>query len=100
MGQNAGAAPAKAGGYSAEKPKEMKEKDDEAPKKVDASEIRERHWNGLSKKELEEECTLRGLGKKGSKEDLIVKLINYHQDLKSSAAASGGASASKDEASD
>jgi len=38
------------------------------------------NWNGLSKKELEEECVERGLGKKGSKEDLVMKLILFSQE--------------------
>ena len=38
-----------------------------------------KNWSGLSKKELEECCIERGLGKKGSKEDLTMKLITYHQ---------------------
>mmetsp|Transcript_21398 Transcript_21398/g.47420 ORF Transcript_21398/g.47420 Transcript_21398/m.47420 type:complete len:283 (-) Transcript_21398:72-920(-) len=45
--------------------------------------FKQRNWNGLSKKELEEECVERGLGKKGSKEDLITKLVLFHQDLAS-----------------
>merc|ERR1740129_315603 len=72
-----------------------KEPKEEAPA-VDVGELRERHWAGLSKKELEEECIMRSLGKKGSKEDLIQKLIIFHQDLKSSgAAASTSAGPSK-----
>ena len=35
----------------------------------------------LSKKELEECCIERGLGKKGSKDELVTKLIMFHQDL-------------------
>merc|ERR1712039_673518 len=50
----------------------------------DAQKFRDRNWSGLSKKELEEECVNRGLGKKGSKEDLIQKLIVFQQDLASS----------------
>mmetsp|Transcript_1885 Transcript_1885/g.4499 ORF Transcript_1885/g.4499 Transcript_1885/m.4499 type:complete len:256 (-) Transcript_1885:38-805(-) len=47
----------------------------------DAQKFRDRNWSGLSKKELEEECVNRGLGKKGSKEDLIQKLIIFQQDV-------------------
>lgn len=42
--------------------------------------FRDRQWAGLSKKELEEACSERGLGKKGSKEDLVQKLIIFHQE--------------------
>ncbi|CAE7612195.1 dnajc27 [Symbiodinium sp. CCMP2456] len=49
----------------------------------DAKKFRERNWSGLSKKELEEECVARGLGKKGSKEDLVQKLIIFQQELAS-----------------
>jgi len=45
------------------------------------SELRERQWNGLSKKELEECCVERGLSKKGSKEDLVMRCIEFHQNL-------------------
>mmetsp|Transcript_34703 Transcript_34703/g.81021 ORF Transcript_34703/g.81021 Transcript_34703/m.81021 type:complete len:266 (-) Transcript_34703:155-952(-) len=48
---------------------------------ADAADFRERHWSSLSKKELEEECALRGIGKKGSKEELITKLTIFHQEL-------------------
>jgi len=60
--------------------------------------FRDRQWAGLSKKELEEACSERGLGKKGSKEDLVQKLIIFHQELKSAtavAAASGSAAPAK-----
>merc|ERR1712151_1408299 len=65
----------------------------EAPAKAPVQHFRERQWAGLSKKELEEECIMRSLGKKGSKEDLIQKLIIFHQDLKSSGAASSSSAA-------
>ncbi|CAD7933168.1 unnamed protein product [Amoebophrya sp. A25] len=39
-----------------------------------------RTWDAYSKKELEEACVERGLGKKGGKEDLIMKLIGFHQE--------------------
>jgi len=45
-----------------------------------ATTFRVLNWNGLSKKELEEECVKRGLGKKGSKEDLVMKLILFSQE--------------------
>lgn len=60
-----------------------------AASKDSANKFRERNWSGLSKKELEEECVLRGLGKKGSKEDLVQKLIIFHQDLATTAAEAG-----------
>ncbi|CAJ1394712.1 unnamed protein product [Effrenium voratum] len=47
----------------------------------DAKKFRDRNWSGLSKKELEDECVARGLGKKGSKEDLVQKLIIFQQEL-------------------
>lgn len=50
--------------------------EDSAPKEK----FRDRNWSGLSKKELEEEAVLRGLGKKGSKEDLITKLTLFQQE--------------------
>ncbi|CAK9012503.1 Inorganic diphosphatase [Durusdinium trenchii] len=52
----------------------------------DMKKFRDRNWSGLSKKELEEECTARGLGKKGSKEDLVQKLIVFQQELASKVA--------------
>jgi hypothetical protein len=58
----------------------------EEESKAAAGDFRERNWSGLSKKELEECCTERGIGKKGSKEELISKLTIFHQDLKRSAA--------------
>lgn len=60
-----------------------KPKEDE-PKSAAAcsGDFRERNWGGLSKKELEEACTERGLGKKGSKDDLVTKLTVFHMDLK------------------
>lgn len=61
----------------------------EAEPAKDAKKFRERHWSGLSKKELEDECVARGIGKKGSKEDLIQKLIIFHQDLATRAAEAG-----------
>merc|ERR1712217_286008 len=50
-----------------------------APKK---QVFRERNWNGCSKTELEEECVERGLSKKGKKEDLIMRLIDFHNEQK------------------
>lgn len=77
------------GGYASSKPPEAPAPPEEKPasssKKGDSS-IRERNWSGLSKKELEEECTKRGIGKKGSKEELVVKLTCYHVQTKSSEA--------------
>lgn len=58
-----------------------------APAAEDSKKFRDRNWSGLSKKELEEECAARGLGKKGSKEDLVQKLIVFQQELASKAAA-------------
>eukprot|EP00435_Cladocopium_sp_Y103_P040124 s1485_g10.t2 len=58
-----------------------------APAAQDSKKFRDRNWSGLSKKELEEECATRGLGKKGSKEDLVQKLIVFQQELASKAAA-------------
>mmetsp|Transcript_155263 Transcript_155263/g.476938 ORF Transcript_155263/g.476938 Transcript_155263/m.476938 type:complete len:274 (+) Transcript_155263:101-922(+) len=68
----------------------------EAEPAKDAKQFRERHWSGLSKKELEEECVARGIGKKGSKEDLIQKLIIFHQDLALKAAEAGPAASEAD----
>jgi hypothetical protein len=64
----------------AEKPAEA------APVTPPAGNFRERNWNGLSKTELEQECSERGLSKKGKKDDLIQKLIIFHQELKIAAA--------------
>eukprot|EP01067_Filipodium_phascolosomae_P008174 Filipodium_phascolosomae@DN6884_c0_g1_i1.p1 len=47
------------------------------------SAFRNQNWEGLSKKELIEACTERGLGKKGTKEDMVSKLIAFHQSLPS-----------------
>eukprot|EP00931_Biecheleriopsis_adriatica_P102521 TRINITY_DN7747_c0_g1_i2.p1 TRINITY_DN7747_c0_g1~~TRINITY_DN7747_c0_g1_i2.p1 ORF type:complete len:211 (-),score=77.44 TRINITY_DN7747_c0_g1_i2:195-827(-) len=79
-----------AGAASASK----EEPEEKAISAEDAKKFRERNWSGLSKKELEEECVLRGLGKKGSKEDLIQKLIIFQQELKSKTAAGGYAASS------
>jgi len=49
--------------------------------------FKDRHWNGLSKKELEEACAERGLGKKGSKEDLVIKLTVFQQEQATTVAA-------------
>jgi len=68
---------------------EAKEEETPAVSAKDLQKFRDKNWNGLSKKELEEECTERGLGKKGSKEDLIQKLIIFQQELQSKAAAAG-----------
>jgi len=86
----------KEGKESKEEAKESKEEEPAASSSgAKTTEFRERQWNGLSKKELEEECILRGLGKKGGKEDLIQKLIIFHQEHKfappSRAGSSGGA---------
>ncbi|KAH8740661.1 hypothetical protein FG386_002623 [Cryptosporidium ryanae] len=43
----------------------------------------ERHWNSLSKSELESECKLRGINSKGSKEDLVTRLFVFTADQKS-----------------
>eukprot|EP00931_Biecheleriopsis_adriatica_P102520 TRINITY_DN7747_c0_g1_i1.p1 TRINITY_DN7747_c0_g1~~TRINITY_DN7747_c0_g1_i1.p1 ORF type:complete len:263 (-),score=120.30 TRINITY_DN7747_c0_g1_i1:10-798(-) len=85
-----------AGAASASK----EEPEEKAISAEDAKKFRERNWSGLSKKELEEECVLRGLGKKGSKEDLIQKLIIFQQELKSKTAAGGYAASSAPQAPD
>lgn len=69
----------------------------EAEPAKDAKKFRERNWSGLSKKELEDECVARGIGKKGSKEDLIQKLIIFHQDLATTAAQAGPAAEEADD---
>ncbi|CAE7691852.1 dnajc27, partial [Symbiodinium necroappetens] len=63
--------------------KEVMAEGDSSSIMQDAKKFRERNWSGLSKKELEEECVARGLGKKGSKEDLVQKLIIFQQELAS-----------------
>ena len=76
------------GGKAGESKDEIKEAETTpalAPE--DLKKFRDRNWSGLSKKELEEECVARGLGKKGSKEDLVQKLIVFQQELASKAAA-------------
>lgn len=40
-----------------------------------------RNWNGYSKTELAEFCADREISKKGGKEELIVRLINFHAEL-------------------
>ena len=45
-----------------------------------SSKIKEKKWNDLSKKELEEECGLRGISKKGGKEELITRLVMWTQE--------------------
>jgi len=40
----------------------------------------ERNWNTLSKTQMEEECSKRGLSKKGSKEQLTTRLILFSQE--------------------
>merc|ERR1712039_790438 len=63
-----------------EEEKEEEKKEEEPPsKKAPKKQVfRERNWNGCSKTELEEECVERGLSKKGKKEDLIMRLIDFH----------------------
>jgi hypothetical protein len=39
-------------------------------------------WNDLSKKELGEECALRGLSKGGSKEEMVTRLIGWAAEMK------------------
>lgn len=51
---------------------------DKKPEKIKIFE--DRQWDSYSKKELEEACQERGLGKKGAKDDLVMKLISFHQD--------------------
>mmetsp|Transcript_86907 Transcript_86907/g.251048 ORF Transcript_86907/g.251048 Transcript_86907/m.251048 type:complete len:259 (+) Transcript_86907:360-1136(+) len=86
--------------------KEVAEEKAEAPAvPTEGQNFRDRQWAGLSKKELEEACSERGLGKKGSKEDLVQKLIIFHQELKQAAASAPPSSAaapaaSKDKDSD
>merc|ERR1712146_686638 len=74
----------------AEKPAEA------APVTPPAGNFRERNWNGLSKTELEEECVESGLSKKGKKEDLIMRLIDFHNDFKSAAADEADADADEE----
>merc|ERR1712039_1130286 len=67
-----------------EEEKEEEKKEEEPPsKKAPKKQVfRERNWNGCSKTELEEECVERGLSKKGKKEDLIMRLIDFHNEQK------------------
>lgn len=76
------------GGASKTAPKEEAKEPTESAKDL-LKKFRDRNWSSLSKKELEEACAERGLGKKGGKEDLIQKLIIFQQDLASKAAAEG-----------
>lgn len=39
-------------------------------------------WNDLSKKELQEECALRGLSKGGGREELVTRLIGWAAEMK------------------
>eukprot|EP00727_Mastigamoeba_balamuthi_P007356 m51a1_g3240 hypothetical protein (315) ;mRNA; r:125342-126286 len=60
-----------------------------------------RAWNSdMSKKDLEEACAARGLGKKGGKEDLITRLVLYDQEHKGSAAAAAASDEESDESGD
>lgn len=73
------------GGYASSKVPEAPAAEEAPPKPSSSSKkgdtsIRERNWSSLSKKELEEECVKRGIGKKGSKEDLVVKLTCWHSE--------------------
>lgn len=70
-------------------PKPVKE-EKAAPTEEDVTgDIEERNWSSLSKKELEEECSKRGLSKKGGKEDLVSRLNLYTLSLKCKAKAAG-----------
>merc|ERR1739845_281651 len=61
----------KKGGYNAE----------EAPAAAaPVTKFRDRNWNGMSKTECEEACVERGISKKGKKEDLVTRLINFQQE--------------------
>jgi len=80
--------------------KKQEDKEEEPPASSSGKVFRDRNWNGLSKKELEEACVERGLGKKGSKEDLVQKLIIFQQEQASKAPAGGYASAQPPRASD
>ncbi len=42
--------------------------------------FKDAQWDAYSKTELAEACQERGLGKKGGKEELIMKLISFHQE--------------------
>jgi hypothetical protein len=46
-------------------------------------------WNDLSKKELQEECALRGLSKGGGREELVTRLICWAAEVKASGAEPG-----------
>jgi len=48
---------------------------------VNVDGMKERNWAGLSKTELVECCEERGLSKKGGKEDLVMRLTIFYQDL-------------------
>lgn len=80
--------------------KKDEQKEEETPASSSGKVFRDRNWNGLSKKELEDACVERGLGKKGSKEDLVTKLTIFQQEQASKAPAGGYASAQPPRASD
>eukprot|EP00747_Dinoflagellata_sp_TGD_P192287 gnl/TRDRNA2_/TRDRNA2_56921_c0_seq1.p1 gnl/TRDRNA2_/TRDRNA2_56921_c0~~gnl/TRDRNA2_/TRDRNA2_56921_c0_seq1.p1 ORF type:complete len:267 (+),score=110.78 gnl/TRDRNA2_/TRDRNA2_56921_c0_seq1:65-865(+) len=64
--------------------------------------FRDRNWPSLSKKELEEAAVERGVSKKGSKEELVQRLIMFQQEQgpADASAPSGASSAKKAESDD
>eukprot|EP00933_Yihiella_yeosuensis_P018020 TRINITY_DN14958_c0_g3_i1.p1 TRINITY_DN14958_c0_g3~~TRINITY_DN14958_c0_g3_i1.p1 ORF type:complete len:272 (-),score=125.87 TRINITY_DN14958_c0_g3_i1:60-875(-) len=81
-----------AGGASgSSKKKEEKEEEGPTISAKDAAKFKDRNWNGYSKKELEEAASDRGLSKKGSKEDLIMRITLFQQELASKVAAAEAA---------
>jgi len=89
-----------ASGATGQAAKKQEEKEEETPASSGGKVFRDRNWNGLSKKELEEACVDRGLGKKGSKEDLVTRLTIFQQEQASKAPVGGYASAQPPRASD
>eukprot|EP00927_Polykrikos_kofoidii_P074352 TRINITY_DN70332_c0_g1_i1.p1 TRINITY_DN70332_c0_g1~~TRINITY_DN70332_c0_g1_i1.p1 ORF type:complete len:271 (+),score=80.74 TRINITY_DN70332_c0_g1_i1:87-899(+) len=49
-----------------------------------------RNWGAYSKKELEEFCSERSISKKGNKEELVMRLTLFHQDLETNKVQAGG----------
>lgn len=80
-GAQAKVAPNKEGAKTAAKAKETKaEEQKPATDKKVKLDWDKKDLNGMSKKDLEEECAKLSLGKKGSKEDLVTRLMTFALD--------------------